>query len=57
MNGGLNDVTEDHRTLLGSVNLTLTSLDSKADSTEITPMDQCIETMATNLVTTRGNGV
>jgi hypothetical protein len=40
MNGQLNNVTEDHRTLLGSVNLTLTSLDSKANSTEITRLDQ-----------------
>jgi hypothetical protein len=51
MNGQLNNVTEDHRTLLGSVNLALTSLDSKAESTEITCLNQHIKTMATNLVT------
>jgi hypothetical protein len=49
MNGQLNDVTEDHCTLLGSVHLALTSLDSKANSSEITRPDQHIETMETNL--------
>ncbi len=51
MNRQLNDVTEDHCTLLGSVNLALTSLDSKANSTEIKCLDQRIKTMATNLAT------
>jgi hypothetical protein len=57
MNGRLSDVTEDHRTLLGSVNLALTSLDSKADSTEIKCLDQCIKTMATNHATTICEGM
>jgi hypothetical protein len=57
MNRRLNNVTEDHRTLLGSVNLTLTSLDSKANSTEITCLDQRIKTMTTNLATTIHEGM
>jgi hypothetical protein len=56
MNGRLNNVTEDHRTLLGLVNLSLTSLDSKANSIEITPLDHRIKTMATNLATTMHEG-